>query len=70
MTTRIYSVQSTTGDGFHLVEASTKNAALRHVAEGLFHVEVASQRTLVAAMQDGVKIEVAGAEVPTTQTAE
>jgi len=70
MTTRIYSVASTTGEGFHLVEAATKNAALRHVAEGLFHVEVANQKTLVAAMQDGVKIEVAGAEVPTTQTAE
>ena len=70
MTTRIYSVQSTIGNGFHLVEASTKNAALRHIAEGLFQVEVANQKTLVAAMQDGVKIEVAGAEVPTTQTAE
>lgn len=61
MTTRIYSVISNVpGHGFHLVEAATKNAALRHVAEGLFNVEVASQRTLVAAMQDGVKIEVAG----------
>ena len=70
MSTRIYSVQSTTGDGFHLVEAATKNAALRHVAEGLFQVEVANQRTLVAAMQDGVKIEVAGVQPSTGEQAE
>lgn len=63
MTTRIYSVISNVpGHGFHLVEAATKNAALRHVAEGLFQVEVANQKTLVAAMQDGVKIEVAGVQ--------
>lgn len=58
MTTRIYAVESK--DGFHLVEASTKVSALRHVAEKHFNVAVANQKTLVGAMKDGVKIEVAG----------
>ena len=58
MTTRIYAVQGT--DSFHLVEASTKNAALRHVAEKHFEVSVATQKTLVGAIQDGVQIEKAG----------
>lgn len=60
MTTRIYAVQGE--DSFHLVEASTKVAALRHVAEKNFRVSVANQHTLVGAMRDGVQIEVAGAE--------
>jgi hypothetical protein len=58
MTTRIYAVESK--DGFHLVEASTKVGALRHVAEQHFQVSVATQRTLVGAMRDGIRIEVAG----------
>jgi hypothetical protein len=62
MTTRIYAVQGT--DSFHLVEANTKNAALRHVAEKHFEVSVATQKTLVGAIQDGVQIEQAGAEEP------
>lgn len=61
MATRIYAVQS--GDIFKLVEAGTKQAALRHVAKDLIHVEVANQKTLVAAMQDGVKVETAGEEL-------
>jgi hypothetical protein len=60
MSTRIYAVAGR--DTFHLVEASTKVAALRHVAEKHFTVAVANQKTLVAAMKDGVKIEQAGAE--------
>jgi hypothetical protein len=60
MSTRIYAVAGR--DSFHLVEASTKVAALRHVAEKHFTVAVANQKTLVAAMKDGVKIEQAGAE--------
>jgi hypothetical protein len=60
MTTRIYAVQG--NDSFHLVEASTKNAALRHVAEKHFEVTVATQKTLVGAIQDGVQIEQAGEE--------
>lgn len=68
MASRIYAVQA--GDIFRLVEASTKNAALRHVAKDLIHVEVANQRTLVAAMTDGIKVEQAGAEEPEAATAE
>lgn len=60
MSTRIYAVAGR--DTFHLVEASTKVAALRHVAEKHFTVAVANQKTLVAAMKDGVKIEQTGAE--------
>lgn len=56
--TRIYSVAN--GDSFNLVEASTRSAALRHVAERSFDVKVADQKTLVAAIKDGVQIEVAG----------
>lgn len=55
MSTRIYAVQA--GDVFRLVEANTKNAALRHVAKDLIQVEVANQKTLVAAMTDGVRVE-------------
>lgn len=58
MKTRIYAVEGK--DSFHLVEASTKVAALRYVAEKHFTVAVANQKTLVGAMRDGVKIEVAG----------
>jgi hypothetical protein len=60
MSTRIYAVEGK--DSFHLVEAGTKVGALRYVAEKHFRVEVANQRTLVAAMKDGVQIETAGAE--------
>lgn len=62
MSTRIYAVEG--AESFHLVEASTKVAALRHVAEKHFNVSVANQKTLVGAMKDGVQIEVAGAEQP------
>lgn len=60
MTTRIYAVQGP--DSFRLVEAASKHAALRHVAKDILSVEVASQKTLVGAMQDGVRVETAGAE--------
>ena len=65
MSTRIYAVQA--GDIFKLVEAGSKNAALRHVAKDLITVEVATQKTLVGAMQDGVKVERAGAEEPAAE---
>ena len=64
MATRIYAVQA--GNVFRLVEASTKNAALRHVAKDLITVEVANQKTLVGAMTDGIKVEQAGDE-PTAE---
>lgn len=62
MTTRIYAVQGRQDREFHLVEASTKGAALRHVASRIYGVAVADQRTLVAAIQDGIPVEKAGAE--------
>ena len=68
MATRIYAVQGP--DTFRLVEAGNKAAALRHVAKDIINVEVANQKTLVAAMQDGVKVEMAGAEEPEAVTAE
>lgn len=68
MATRIYAVQA--GDIFRLVEASTKQTALRHVAKDLITVEVANQKTLVAAMKDGVQVEQANAEEPEAATAE
>jgi hypothetical protein len=55
MNTRIYAVQGP--DTFRLVEASSKAAALRHVARDIINVEVANQKLLVAALQDGVKVE-------------
>lgn len=64
MSTRIYAVQA--GDVFRLVEAPTKNSALRHVAKDLINVEVANQKTLVAAMTDGVKVERVSLEEPAT----
>lgn len=68
MATRIYAVQA--GDIFKLVEAGSKQAALRHVAKDLITVEVATQKTLVGAMTDGVKVEQAGTEEPATEAAE
>ena len=55
MATRIYAVQAC--DTFRLIEANTKAAALRHVAKDLISVEVANQKTLVAAMTDGIRVE-------------
>lgn len=57
-TTHIYAVQGP--DQFRLVEATSKQTALRYVARNILTVERASQKTLVAAMQDGVKVEIAG----------
>lgn len=60
MSTRIYSVEGP--DEFRLVKASTKQAALRHVAASRYKIDVANQETLVGAIQDGVQVEVAGEE--------
>lgn len=60
MTTRIYAVES---DGsFNLVEAKSKAAALRFVAAKRYNVSVASQKVLIGALKDGVKIETADEE--------
>ena len=63
MTSRIYAVQGP--DAFRLIEAPNKAAALRYVARNILTVTVASQRDLVNAMQDGIKIEQASKEPAT-----
>ncbi len=65
--TRVYCVQS--ADEFRLVEATSKQAALRHVAASKFSVNRVSEKTLIAAMRDGVQIELAGAEEPEAEAA-
>lgn len=60
MSTRIYAVRG--GEEFRLVKASTKQAALRHVAASRYAIDVADQETLVEAIQDGVTVETAGEE--------
>jgi hypothetical protein len=56
---RIYSVASDVGI-FELVKAATRAQALAHVTRKRFVVQVATQDALVAALQDGIKVE----EVP------
>ena len=68
MKTSIYAVQGPTL--FRLIEATSKQAALRFVARDILTVERASQKTLVAAMNDGIKVELAGPEEPATEAAE
>ena len=65
MSSRIYAVSGP--DSFRLVEATTKQAAIRHVTKDLFVAQVANQKILVAAMQDGVRVEHAGVEEPTAE---
>lgn len=66
MSTRIYVVSSKSNiasdKGHRLVKASTPAQALRHVASGLFDVEVASQDTLYKLAGNGIKVEIAGEE--------
>lgn len=66
MSTRIYVVSSKSNiasdKGHRLVKASTPAQALRHVASGLFDVEVASQDALVKLAGNGTKVEIAGEE--------
>lgn len=56
--TRIHLV--TVGDTKRLVKAVSKNAAIRHVAQGLMTVRVASQDDIVEALSKGVPVETAG----------
>lgn len=58
--TRIYAVSTTTGT--RLVEAPNKSQAINHVARDTITAKVAEQRTIVALIGDGVKVEVANAE--------
>lgn len=60
MTTRVYVVDSESE--FHLVEAKSKAAALRHVAAKQYSVRIANQKTLIGAVKDGVPIQVANEE--------
>lgn len=60
MSSRIYAVSGP--DSFRLVEAASKHAAIRHATKDMFVAQVANQKILVAAMQDGIKVEQAGAE--------
>lgn len=63
MSTRIYVVSSKSNTAAdRLVKAATPAQALRHVASGLFEVEVASQDALVKLAGSGIQVEVAGAE--------
>lgn len=62
MTTRIYAVESK--DSFNLVEAKSKATALRFVAAKRYSVGVASQKVLIGALKDGVKIETADEDAP------
>lgn len=57
MTSRIYSIQNDEGELISLVRASTKTAALRHVAELMFTVRVAEQDALVWGITNGIKIQ-------------
>jgi len=57
--TRIYSV---TGKTTRLVRAASQSQALRHVAQSEFGIRVATQDDIVASMQAGSVIEVAGEE--------
>ena len=56
---RIYAVQA--GDQFHLVEAMSKASALNHVVSTSYDVRIADQKTLVAALRDGVRVETVAA---------
>ena len=58
-TKRIYLVTGPDGNK-HLVKATHQAAALRHVADSRYKVDVASQDDLVSAVTAGVKVETAG----------
>ena len=59
--TRIYTISN--GDTDRLVRATSRAQAISHVARSVFNSRVATQDDLVDAMQAGVKVEDAGAEV-------
>lgn len=57
MSNRIYAVRARDTAEVRLVEAPTKQAALRHVSESLFEATVADQHTLIDAVAAGVEVE-------------
>ncbi len=54
--TRIYSVKDKTGEE-HLVEATSQAQAIRHVARGMFQIEVATAKEVATAMKAGAVVE-------------
>jgi len=58
MPTRIYVVNSNDKD--ELIEASSKAAAVNHVARGTIKAKVASQFELLALLEGGVTVQKAG----------
>ena len=58
---RVYQV-SAEGEPTRLIKASTAAQALRHVAAGLFNVQVAGAVTVAGLMQKGVQVEDVSAE--------
>jgi hypothetical protein len=58
VSTRIYAVSNE--NEYYLVEATTRSAAVRHVAQRRYEVNIATAKDIVGAMNAGVKVEVAG----------
>lgn len=58
--TRIYVVERQDGSDTHLVRASSRHAALRHVVDGSYRTQLAEQDSLVHLLGLGVKVETAG----------
>lgn len=58
---RVYAVQH--DQEIHLVRATTKSQAVRHIADKLIVANVATQQQLIVGLEAGQKIEVAGNEV-------
>jgi hypothetical protein len=61
----IYLITNRSTDAQRLVRAANKAAAIRHVAADTLGAQVAAAETLVELLQDGVRVEDAGAEPPT-----
>lgn len=55
-TTRIYAVKNRATGSVSLVRATSASQGVRRVTRDLFDVAVASQETIVAALQDGAKV--------------
>lgn len=60
MTTRIYLIESKTGEK-KLVEANNSSEAIRHIAKGMFTSKVPTTLEVAAIMRSGGEVEKAGA---------
>lgn len=66
--TRVY-VVADLGGKRHLVRAATPAAAIKHVADSMLSVNVASQDELIDLVQQGVPVESAGSDpIPVEST--